>query len=447
MLYRVILSNYKSFADEVQFDMFPNPKRENFKEHVYQGNVLPVLKQCAIYGANGAGKSNFVSALKFLREWVTKTNLYYDIHSMKNWYLKNRFRLPVQDQTKPIAICVEFSVGQQVYIYNVEIDAEGIKTETLMKSGIGRGDNQLVMERSRKHFSFKLSQLNEQVREIVSRQIEIYPTASLLGLNGITQYTDDAAMQAAYKWFKDGLSIITTNHQIPWLISVLKQQSSKMDFVNKIFKEIGLGIKNLSIHDESFEDWVEHADANDKEVVNAILGNVPRSDGEYRQGMSKMGTEVPELDIYEENGKRMVRELIFSQLGQGGYVGDMDVASQSSGTLRLLTLTPAIYEAMFRNCTVVFDEIDNGVHPMLIKNLIRYFGESQTQGQLIYTTHETALLNQQELLRTDEVWLTEKVGGVTKMYSLNDFKIHKTLSIENGYLDGRFGAIPFIGTL
>lgn len=447
MLYRVILSNYKSFADEVQFDMFPNPKRENFKEHVYQGNVVPVLKQCAIYGANGAGKSNFVSALNFLREWVTNPNFYYDLPWIKNWYFKNRFRLPVKGQTKPIAICIEFSASQQVYIYNVEIDAEGVKVETLMKSGIGRGDNQLIMERSRERFNFKLTQLNEQVRGIISRQIEAYPAASLLGLNGITQYTDDAAMQAAYKWFKDGLSIITSNHQIPWLISVLKHQPSMMNFVKKVFTEIDLGIKDLSIHDESFEEWVEHADTNDKEVVNAILGKTPRSDGEYRQTMSKMGTEVPELDIYEENGKRMVRELIFSQLGQNGYVGDMDVASQSSGTLRLLTLTPAIYEAMFSNCTVVFDEIDNGVHPMLIKNIIRYFGKSQTQGQLIYTTHETALLNQQELLRTDEVWLTEKVDGVTKMYSLNDFKIHKTLSIENGYLDGRFGAIPFIGKL
>ena len=447
MLYRVILSNYKSFADEVQFDMFPNPKRENFIKHVYQGNVIPVLKQCAIYGANGAGKSNFVSSLYFLREWVTKANIHQDILWMKNWYFKNRFRLPDKDPAEPIAICIEFSTGQQVYIYNVEIDAEGVKTETLIKSGIGRGENQLIMERSRGQFSFKLSQLNDQVRGIISRQIEAYPAASLLGLNGINHYTDDAAMLAAYKWFKEGLSIITSNHQIPWLISVLKQQPTMMNFVKRVFSEIDLGIKDLYIHDESFEEWVEHADTNDKEVVNAILGNTPRSDGEYRQAMSKMGTEVPELDIYEENGKRMVRELIFRQLGQEDYVGEMDVSSQSSGTLRLLTLTPAIYEAIFSPCTVVFDEIDNGVHPMLIKKLIRYFGDSQTQGQLIYTTHETALLNQQELLRTDEIWLTEKAEGVTKMYSLNDFKIHKTLSIENGYMDGRFGGIPTIGKI
>ena len=66
---------------------------------------------------------------------------------------------------------------------------------------------------------------------------------------------------------------------------------------------------------------------------------------------------------------------------------------------------------------------------------------------MIFTTHETALLNQQELLRPDEVWMIEKLEGTSRMYSLNDFKIHKTLSLENGYLDGRFGAIPFLGTI
>ena len=97
--------------------------------------------------------------------------------------------------------------------------------------------------------------------------------------------------------------------------------------------------------------------------------------------------------------------------------------------------------------TIVIDEIDNSIHPILIKGLIKFFGNSNSNGQLIFTTHETALLNQQELLRPDEVWMIEKKCGVSNMYSLNDFKIQKTFSLENGYLDGRFGAIPFLGSI
>lgn len=125
----------------------------------------------------------------------------------------------------------------------------------------------------------------------------------------------------------------------------------------------------------------------------------------------------------------------------------MECGTQSTGTLRLLTLVPAIYYAIYRHKTIVVDEIDNSIHPILIKELIKLFENSDSNGQLIFTTHETALLNQQELLRPDEVWMIEKKWGVSNMYSLNDFKIHKTLSLENGYLDGRFGAIPFLGSV
>jgi AAA15 family ATPase/GTPase len=79
--------------------------------------------------------------------------------------------------------------------------------------------------------------------------------------------------------------------------------------------------------------------------------------------------------------------------------------------------------------------------------LIRFYADSKSNGQLIFTTHTTKLLNQQELVRPDEIWLTEKSDGNTKLYSLNDFKLHHTLNIENGYLDGRYGAVPAIEEL
>ena len=122
----------------------------------------------------------------------------------------------------------------------------------------------------------------------------------------------------------------------------------------------------------------------------------------------------------------------------------MKISSQSDGTVRLLTLIPALYCAMFLNRAVFIDEIDNSIHPNLIFELLKFFGHNKSNGQLIFTTHTTSLLNQQELVRPDEIWLTEKSNGSTRMYSLNDFKLHHTLNIENGYLDGRYGGVPVI---
>ena len=137
---------------------------------------------------------------------------------------------------------------------------------------------------------------------------------------------------------------------------------------------------------------------------------------------------------------------MFEQFGKDGFSKEMDIQAQSDGTVRLLSLMPAFYDAMKVGKTVVIDELDHSIHPHLVRELVRYFSSQKTKGQLIFTTHQTCLLNQ-NFIRTDEVWLVEKKDGCTHMYSLNDFKIHNTISLENGYLEGRYGAIPFIGDL
>ena len=97
MLYRVIIDNYKSFAEETAFDLFPNPKRETFPNHVYGEGATPVLKSTAIYGANGAGKSNLIKGMQFIKEFTTTMSTGKDAQKMRNWYLNNRFKLPVED--------------------------------------------------------------------------------------------------------------------------------------------------------------------------------------------------------------------------------------------------------------------------------------------------------------------------------------------------------------
>ena len=308
----------------------------------------------------------------------------------------------------------------------------------MLLSGLGK-TNHVVFQRDRNSIAFKKAKVAESIKKILERQIAENPFGSVLAINGILHLTEDEHMKNAFGWFMDKLEVIEISRDIPWLIDHFKDNADMMGFVGEIFTKVGLGIQNLYIKDETFDQWLKNASQEDSKVADIVTNK--------GLSLSKMIDDVPMLTVTEEDGKRLVREFVFQQIGRNGAICDMDVMSQSTGTLRLLTLIPAIYFAINNGKTVLIDEIDNGIHPMLIKNLVKFFGESKSNGQLIYTTHETALLNQQELLRPDEVWFVEKVEGCTKMYSLNDFKIHKTISIENGYLDGRFGAIPFIGTL
>ena len=151
---------------------------------------------------------------------------------------------------------------------------------------------------------------------------------------------------------------------------------------------------------------------------------------------------------FEKKGDRpIVKQLFFEQEGIDDYKGNIEFEAQSDGTAKVMNLLPALYDIKNGDYAYFIDEIENSIHPSLITELIKYVGRMDTKGQLVFSTHETELLNQQAILRPDEVWFTEKHEGSTRMYSLNDFKIHNTINIKNGYLEGRFGAIPFLGTL
>jgi AAA15 family ATPase/GTPase len=109
-------------------------------------------------------------------------------------------------------------------------------------------------------------------------------------------------------------------------------------------------------------------------------------------------------------------------------------------------LTPII--AALTNGGIVFvDELDESLHPLLAIEVIRQFsdvGENKRFAQLIFNTHDTNLLSS-GMLRRDQIWFTEKVtDGSSQLYPLTDFKPRMQENLENGYLQGRYGAIPFL---
>ena len=126
----------------------------------------------------------------------------------------------------------------------------------------------------------------------------------------------------------------------------------------------------------------------------------------------------------------------------------MPINFESDGTIRLIEYTPVIYLVLNQDCTVLIDEVERSLHPILIKEIITKLSESETaKGQLVFTTHESCLLDQ-DILRPDEIWFAQKdQDQATQFYPLSDFNIHKTANIENGYLNGRYGGIPFLSNL
>lgn len=435
MLLRVILKNFLSFRDMVQFDMFPNPKRELCDGHVYYDYAAPVLKQAAIYGPNGAGKSNLVKGILFLKRFVTDR----DFLSKEDF---DRFPFALADDgvSQNMELAMEFMVSEnQGYIYTVFLSERGVEEEGLYDSGVGKENNRMIFRRKggNVEFSYKLQ---KDIGDLLERVVERNPRSSFMALNQEFPAVVDKDISKAFNWFKNSLVVIGTDSTVPMLINLLRSDDKLMGFTRDMMSNLCLGISGIDIVTEDADEWMsKHA----SELPESTLDNLKEN-----EVLARMENERQSLAIFSEEGVKKIGRFIFSHLGPGGHVGRMDISAQSDGTVRLLTLLPAIYDAVRSDRTIVIDEIDYKMHPSLVVGLIEYFSHNEkTHGQLVFTTHETSLMEERHLLRHDEVWFADKRDGVTQLYSLNDFKLHHSMSVRNGYRDGRFRAIPKVGNL
>ena len=439
MLLRLKIKNFLSFYEEVSFDMFPNLKRTTFQNHIYNEYDVPILKQAAIYGANGSGKSNFVDALRVIQDIVTTKDTL-----KKSPISLNKFRLKSVENYEPTVFSIEFFHKKNYFIYNIEIDTEKILKEELFLSGIGKRDNELIFRRDGNRLVSKYANTNGEIKSAANKFLKENPLTSLFILTeNFPFFKNNRLIIIAKEWFANQLKILSLRRIIPELIEMLSANEDMLDYTNKIFQTIGVGVKNIVVLEKKVNDILSEKNEENKELKKNIIENLEQI-GNYSQF-----NDEKILMSFEKNeeDELIVKSLMFKHIGLSNFEKYMEINSQSDGTTKILNLIPAFYELEKRPMTIIVDEIENSIHPLLMIKLIKSFSDAKTRGQLIYTTHQTELLNQQELMRPDEVWFTEKHNGQTKLYSLNDFKEHNTINIKNGYLDGRYGAIPFFGNL
>ena len=150
MLLRLIIKNFLSFDDEVQFDMFPNMKRTQMANHIYTDLCdVPLLKQAAIYGQNGAGKSNLVKALEFIRAFALDKDFAKNIEIDKFFYL-----LKDNVNNDQITLSVEFEHNKRFFFYEIGIGRKKIIIEGLYESFPKEGRIDLIYERKSREVTF-----------------------------------------------------------------------------------------------------------------------------------------------------------------------------------------------------------------------------------------------------------------------------------------------------
>lgn len=437
MLLRLIIENVSSFKEAVEFNTFPSSKSHSHVNHKMICGHVTALRMSAIYGANGAGKSNLLFALRLLKSMV-------ETESLRNIsvYESLSFKLDEECINKPSGLAIEFYHNQKVFYYHVEFDRERVFLEELYLSERTKDVELFKREGSTISMNgdYFAKGFKTQFVEVLDRLVR--PDMLLLSFMGKYYSAEMPFVSEAYSWFVDKLEIVlpdSTIHVVPHLFDSNIQFS---ELVNSMMPELKTGISRLFVRKEELDE--ENIKGNDE--LLRLIKQAKLHPGEPQIMKANWAGEIS--NVVSEEGKVYMKTLVAVHRMEDGKEINMALASESDGTRRLVDYMPLFYAVTNEDKVYVVDEIERSIHPILIKSLMERLSHSEkASGQLIFSTHESGLLDQ-DIFRPDEIWFAQKdAEQATQLYPLSDFNIHKTANIENGYLNGRYGGIPFLSNL
>lgn len=405
--------------------MVASPRQTNFPDHLVsipsaEERLVPVA---ALFGANAAGKSNLVRALKWLQREVRQGHSRFMPFLFADPNRTSRFQL-------------RFLQGEQVLEFGLTCRNEGIESEWLSTiSSTGR--EKVIYERETQPDGHSVVEFAENLGGS-SEKLEAFRVLGVKrGEAVLTKLTESlsgtelpAAVQAATDWF-DKLVIISTDSQYMPLAERVHDDVPFRDYASHLFHRVDPTITEVMAAMKRVA--IEHLPTPLRDRVR-----------ELDAGASVRVADLSVIKIDEANAN--VRDVVMQHEGPTGSRLPLSLMHESDGTLRLLHLAPSAFDAA-RDVVVVIDELDRSLHALLAREFVLEFlrRAAGRRSQLIFTTHETHLLDQ-DLLRRDEIWFVEKNRtGASELFSLDDFRVRNDLRLDRSYLQGRFGAIPPLG--
>jgi uncharacterized protein len=417
MLIEFRVRNFKSFKEEQVLSMVASSDKsllENTSEIPDVG--MRLLRSAVIYGANASGKSNLMKALLTIRRLVTQS---VEIEPGASIPV-TPFLLDKDFAEAPSSFEISFIHEGIRYEYGFSVDSEQVHEEWL--NAYPKGRSQTWFERSTSssgepdewYFGPNLKGEKKTIAQMVRSNALFLSVAAKFAHEQLTP---------VYNWFSNNLQGInfSSGYQRKaieaFTIDNIESSSKIHSRVVKLLRAADLGISDVLVNKRPFSD---------AEAPMEMFSP------EFRAKL--MESEAVEVEVFHS--------------AQGGDIS-FEWDDESCGTRRLFAMSGPWLFSLDQGLVLVVDEIDSSLHPALVRKLIQMFHDSELNtdhGQLIFNTHDTTQLDG-TLFRRDQIWLVEKdKSGASHLYPLLEFKPRKQEALEKGYLQGRYGAIPFTGS-
>ena len=397
MLCQFTVKNFKSIRDEVTFDMQAATISEHEDRVIKDIDDELYLPVSAVYGPNGGGKSNVLEALhslvtKVLRPLYATSNNEDVAIKMKKLVIEP-FAFDEKTINEPTEFELFFRTKLAEYRYELVVKKEVIEYERLDRIKLETGRKSALFERDEDEITLKGAFARLKTSD------ELSDTLPLLSYLGIT-YSKNEVVQDVLDWFDEEIDFL--NYGNP--VQELRMAVSKSDEVKKLMLQM----------------------------------------------IQEMDLDIVEFRVEEKENDRIE---VFTKHVVDEYEAELNLFDESSGTKKLFGLLPFIAKSLLNGTTLVIDELDAKIHPVLLKYLIMTFSnmEKNKKGaQLIFTSHDLSTMNS-EVFRRDEIWFVAKGNRQnSKLYSLVEFKnekgesVRKDAKFDKQYLEGKYGADPYL---
>lgn len=419
MLIEFSVENFLSIKDKITLSMVASKDSTHENNLIsYKDNKknLGLLKSAVIYGANASGKTNVLRALSFMRWFLNKS------HEMQQGKIITRipFKLDGSCINEPSKFDIIFRFKDIKYAYGFSVTEEKVIDEYLYYYPNGR--QTIIFERwdtNQYKFTNDIELQTELIKKFDSKNKLYISTASLW---------EYEKTKAPFEWLSQNLQVfINHDHLENYTANVIKQNKDLIVSIQEVLKQADLGIDGINITERKFDDSLKNDllkffnDETKLQLINKIESKGMLDISIIHTGLDETGNEA---------------KIPFKFI------------EESDGTQKFFGLLGPWIDALNNGYTIIIDELDIRLHTLLTRYLVELFHNpdiNKSNAQLIFSTHDTNLLNQ-NIFRRDQIWFTEKKeNGSTDLYSLDDFGIRKDEKIEKGYLQGKYGAIPFIG--
>lgn len=444
MLISFSVENFRSFYGEQTFSLLASKRLD--KPSRSQGVPVPdadetALRVASVYGANGAGKSNLVAALQFVEKMVLEGT------SPGKRISRSPFAFADDGTEKPSCFDLRFLSDGEVFSYGFACTGDRVLEEWLdvyqgkkersvyARATDEKGKTEVTLGPAGKKSDGGSSKL-EALAEVGARGNQLFLT-EVINL-------DDPQVQGprfarAAKWFTTTLNIIPADAPLTMLATEMMKNPEFPEFAGRFLKAASTGIASLDVETKE----LPRTQVVPQKLADDFFPELEEGETAFLPGLDGHGLLI-------EGGSKdtvHVHTITTKHPKNGGGEAVLPLSEESDGSRRLLNLLPTLVHLRSRGGVYILDELERSMHPMLARKFVQYFLEAaeESGSQLVFTTHESTLLDL-ELVRRDGIWFTEKdEKGSSHLYSLADFKIRKDLRVDKGYLQGRFGAVPFLG--